>query len=137
MKQGCPFNQIDKKHITHKNGIVINRNSLTELLADYLLMDMNELARLSGNITIMAYKIIVLKPFVNYVEYYKDMSELYVYEEDDPVIELKTTEINLNKEEIFKDSKINNIEKECLQKIQGQKSNAVIVDLLPQKKESL
>lgn len=60
-ESGCPFNQIDKKHITHKNGIVINRNSLTELLADYLLMDMNELARLSGNITPMAYKIIVLK----------------------------------------------------------------------------
>ena len=66
----------------------------------------------------------------------RKMSELYVYEEDDPVIELKTTEINLNKEETFKDIKINNIEKECLQKIQGQKSNAVIVDQLPQKKES-
>lgn len=65
------------------------------------------------------------------------MSELYVYEEDDPVIELKTTtEINLNKEETFKDSKINNIEKECLQKIQAQKSNALIVDQLPQKKEN-
>ena len=54
-------NQIDKKFIVHKNGIVINRNSLTDLLADYLLMDIQELSRLTGNITPLAYKIIVLK----------------------------------------------------------------------------
>ena len=60
-ESGCPFNQIDKKFISHKNGIVINRNSLTELLTDYLLMDIQELARVTGNITPLAYKIIVLK----------------------------------------------------------------------------
>lgn len=60
-KSGCPFNQIDKKYITHKNGLIIHRNSLTELLVDYLLMDMNELSKLTGSITPMAYKIIVLK----------------------------------------------------------------------------
>lgn len=60
-QNGCPFNQIDKKYITHKNGLVIHRNSLTELLTDYLLMDYNELSKLTGSITPMAYKIIVLK----------------------------------------------------------------------------
>jgi hypothetical protein len=60
-QSGCPFNQIDKKYINHKNGLFITRNSLTELLTDYLLMDYNELSKLTGNITPMAYKIIVLK----------------------------------------------------------------------------
>lgn len=60
-ESGCPFNQIDKKYISHKNGLVINRNSLTEVLVEYLLMDYTELSQHTGNITPMSYKLIVLK----------------------------------------------------------------------------
>ena len=60
-ESGCPFNQIDRKYFGHKNGVVIHRNSLTELLVEYLLMDYTELSQYTGSITPMAYKLIVLK----------------------------------------------------------------------------
>ena len=60
-KSGSPFNQIDLKYKKHKDGLVINRNSLSELLTDYLLMDHNELSKYTGNITPMSYKLIILK----------------------------------------------------------------------------
>lgn len=60
-QSGNPFNQIDKRFIVHKDGIVIHRNSLTEKLIDYLLMDYTDLTNITGCITPMAYKIIILK----------------------------------------------------------------------------
>ena len=46
------------------------------------------------------------------------MSELYVYEEDDPLVDFDKTETNLNKEESVILSKTNKLEEKCLQKIQ-------------------
>ena len=46
------------------------------------------------------------------------MSELYVYEEDDPEYDFDKTEINLNKEESIIHSKTIKLEEKCLQKIQ-------------------
>ena len=46
------------------------------------------------------------------------MSELYVYEEDDPEYDFDKTEINLNKAESIIHSKTIKLEEKCLQKIQ-------------------
>lgn len=54
------------------------------------------------------------------------MSELYVYEEDDPVYDFDKTEINLNKEESIISSKTDKLEEKCLKKIQ--KSNVSTVN---------
>lgn len=56
------------------------------------------------------------------------MSELYVYEEDDPVVQFNKTETNLNKEEsnVLSVKKTNHLEEKCLKKIQ--KLNVSTVD---------
>lgn len=45
------------------------------------------------------------------------MSELYVYEEDDPVVDFNKPETNLNKEESVISSITNKVEQTCLKKI--------------------
>jgi len=56
-----PFKQIDTKYIDNKDGITIHRNSLTEHLTEYLLMDSSELSTKTGTTTPLEYKLIILK----------------------------------------------------------------------------
>ena len=61
-----PFNYSKNIQDTDMEGVIVNKNSLTEKLIEYLIMDREETEKVSGGIFWLQYKIKIMETLANF-----------------------------------------------------------------------